>query len=428
MSILPVGDQKSSQKPRRKIRTLAALLLCCALVFGFAPADGSARSIEEIAGDLSNLNEEVSRLDAEIAELEEQLDQKRSQIRSLNNDIDELTTQIDKLGLEIQNTQTKIRRTEAQIEKTQIAIRTKEQELQDTKRVLAEYIRLINDADGVNTFEILLSGKSFSEILNQFEYTETLQKKTQESLEQIKQIKQDLEQQYTLLEQQRVAAVELQAQLEGQRDALSATRAEKDRLLDLSEEEAENYEALIIENEALQQEVLEDIRTLEQELSSQTGGGGIPAGAPPAGSGVLALPANGIEVQNYGMTDYAQSGAYGGAGHNGIDIAASMGSPIFASADGVVSGVGDLGGVAYGRWVSVRHDGLGFDTVYGHLLSSKVSVGDAVTKGQVIGLMGSTGYSTGPHVHFMVCFNLQTVQRSYGLLPYCNHVNPHLYL
>jgi len=427
MISLPINKNKRHNL-RGKVRVMIIFVLCLALVSGAVPTQSSARSIEEISGDLSSLNNEVSRLDAEIAELEGQLDEKRSQIRSLNNDIEELSTEIDKLGLEIQNTQAKIKRTEAEIEKTEISIRTKERELQETKRLLVEYIRLINDADNVNAFEILLSGKSFSEILNQFEYTETLQKKTQESLERIKQIKQDLEQQQATLQQQRVEAIELQTQLEGQRDALSATRSEKDRLLALSEDEAKNYESLIVKNEALQKEVLQDIESLEKELSAQTGGGGIPAGAPPAGSGVLSLPSNGIEVQGYGMTDFAEGGAYGGSGHNGIDIASGMGSPVYASADGVVSQVGDLGGVAYGRWISVRHHDLGFDTLYGHLLASKVSVGDSVTKGQIIGLMGSTGYSTGPHVHFMVCFDLRTQQQGYGLLPYCNHVNPHLYL
>ncbi|MFO0704394.1 MAG: peptidoglycan DD-metalloendopeptidase family protein [Candidatus Andersenbacteria bacterium] len=413
-------------------RKLLLVALALGLLFGLrplspvAPTPVQARSVDEITSEINSLTGEVNRLDGEISKLQAQLEQKRSEIRSLSNDISTLTTEIDEIGLQVQNTQLKIQRTQTEIEKTEIEIKTKEREIQKTKKVLAEYIRLINDSDNVNTFEILLSGKSFSDMLNQFEYTETLQKKTQESLELIKQLKSDLEQRQAELEQQRNEAISLQAQLEGQRDALAEKRAEKDRLLALSKDQEASYQDLLVQNEKQQQSVLKEIRSLETELGNQTGG--IPAGAPPAGSGVLAPPNNGTITQDYGMTSYAQAGAYAGAGHNGLDFAAPLGSPVFASADGVVSGVGDLGGFAYGRWISVHHDELGFDTLYGHLLSQKVSVGQHVKRGQIIGLVGSTGYSSGPHTHFMVCFNLQTVQRSYGLLPYCNHVNPHLYL
>lgn len=407
-------------------KKILVIALCAGVLLGARPFAAEARSVDEITSEINGLNGKVQQIDARIAELESQIEQKRGEIRSLASDIESLDAEIDKIGLEIQNTETKIQLTEREIEKTEIAIRTKEREISETKKVLAEYLRLIAEADHVNAFEIFLSGKSFSEILNQFEYTETLQQKTQESLEQIKQLKAGLEKDQSVLEQQRADAITLQTQLEGQRDALSAKRAEKDRLLALSKEEEKNYTELLAQNEEQQKAVQDEIRQLEKELAAQSGG--VPAGAPPPGSGVLSYPAKCTVVQGYGMTDYAESGAYGGAIHNGLDCAAPLGTPLYASADGVVSGVGDLGGVAYGLWVSVRHDQLAFDTVYGHMLSQSVSVGDTVKRGDMIGLMGSTGYSTGSHVHFMVCFNLQTVQRGYGLLPYCNHVNPALYL
>ncbi|MFH0831236.1 MAG: peptidoglycan DD-metalloendopeptidase family protein [Parcubacteria group bacterium] len=410
----------------RQLKLFLLVALIMGIGLGLKPLPVGARSVEEIAGEINTLNGQVQRLDSEIAKLQQQIEQKGSEIRSYRNEIERLSVEIDTIGLEIQNTETKIERTNKEIEKTEIEIRTKEKEINETKKVLAEYIRLINDADQVNVIEILLSGKSFSEILNQFEYTETLQKKTQEGLEQIKQLKGELEAKQAELERQRNDALVLRTQLEGQREALTAKRAQKDRLLALSEEEQKNYENLLAENEAQQKQALDDIRQLEQELLSKTGG--IPSGAIPAGAGVLMWPANGTVTQEYGNTPYSEGGAYGGADHNGLDIAAPMGSPIYAADDGVVSATGDLGGVAYGRWLSINHSKEGFDTLYGHLLSIKVSKGDTVKRGQVVAAMGSTGYSTGAHVHFMVCFNLQTTQRPYGLLPYCNHVNPRLYL
>lgn len=85
--------------------------------------------------------------------------------------------------------------------------------------------------------------------------------------------------------------------------------------------------------------------------------------------------------------------------HPGIDIANNYGAPVYASASGVVSRAGWYGG--YGRYVKIEHD-YGYTTAYGHMSSIDVSSGEYVEKGQVIGYVGSSGYSTGPHLHFEV--------------------------
>ena len=85
--------------------------------------------------------------------------------------------------------------------------------------------------------------------------------------------------------------------------------------------------------------------------------------------------------------------------HPGIDIAANYGTPIYASASGYVQRAGWYGG--YGKYIKISHD-YGYATAYGHLSSIEISAGDYVSKGQIIGYVGSTGYSTGPHLHFEV--------------------------
>lgn len=88
--------------------------------------------------------------------------------------------------------------------------------------------------------------------------------------------------------------------------------------------------------------------------------------------------------------------------HPGIDIANSMGTPIFATADGVVVQCGWSGG--YGNIVQIDH-GNGIETIYGHNSRIVVNPGQSVKKGQVISYLGSTGRSTGPHVHYEVRVN-----------------------
>lgn len=89
--------------------------------------------------------------------------------------------------------------------------------------------------------------------------------------------------------------------------------------------------------------------------------------------------------------------------HTGIDIAAPLGTPVMAAADGLVVAVG-RGSTGYGNYVVIAHGG-GVETLYGHLLQANVKAGDRVVRGEVIALEGSTGFSTGPHVHFEVRVN-----------------------
>lgn len=85
--------------------------------------------------------------------------------------------------------------------------------------------------------------------------------------------------------------------------------------------------------------------------------------------------------------------------HNGLDIPGWTGAPVRASASGRVTTVGWSGG--YGQMITLDH-GNGYKTIYAHLSKYKVNIGDNVTKGQLIGLCGSTGLSTGPHLHYEV--------------------------
>jgi murein DD-endopeptidase MepM/ murein hydrolase activator NlpD len=101
--------------------------------------------------------------------------------------------------------------------------------------------------------------------------------------------------------------------------------------------------------------------------------------------------------------------------HTGIDIAAPFGTTVTAAAAGVVVAVGHSG-VGYGNYVVIGHGG-GVMTLYGHLLETDVLVGDVVARGQRIGLEGSSGWSTGPHVHFELRVNDAVVDPMPYLLP-----------
>jgi murein DD-endopeptidase MepM/ murein hydrolase activator NlpD len=132
----------------------------------------------------------------------------------------------------------------------------------------------------------------------------------------------------------------------------------------------------------------------------------LPAGVSPAGLH-LSWPLHGVITQPFGPTNFQLEPPLGSSPHfhTGVDVAAALGSPVRATADGVVVAVAHTG-VGYGNYVIIAH-GSGVLSLYGHLLATDVNVGEKVVRGQRIGREGSSGLSTGPHLHFEVRINGQ---------------------
>jgi murein DD-endopeptidase MepM/ murein hydrolase activator NlpD len=141
-----------------------------------------------------------------------------------------------------------------------------------------------------------------------------------------------------------------------------------------------------------------------------------------AGNGYLSWPSGGYVTQEYGMTAFARSGAYNGNIHNGVDTSCGWACPIRAAAAGQVIGRGYDGG--WGNYILIRHPN-GLVTLYAHLSSSLVGNGQSVAKGQQIGREGSTGFSTGSHLHFSVYTNITLYSGSFS---YGITANPRNYL
>jgi murein DD-endopeptidase MepM/ murein hydrolase activator NlpD len=109
-------------------------------------------------------------------------------------------------------------------------------------------------------------------------------------------------------------------------------------------------------------------------------------------------------TSNFGLRQHPLLG--GLREHSGVDLAAPIGSPIYATSDGVVGAANWRGG--YGLSVSLEHGG-GVETRYGHMSQLNVAAGQQVRRGDIIGLVGSTGLSTGPHLHYEVRLNGRAV-------------------
>ena len=189
-------------------------------------------------------------------------------------------------------------------------------------------------------------------------------------------------------------------------------------MLTVTKSKEAEFQALLNEKREAREQLEAELRDFESQLEFTLD----PTKIPRAGSGVLGFPLDLTFMnrcgdregtfgnlycitQYFGNTKFAQSGAYNGKGHNGMDFGAPEGTKVVSAHSGIVEAVGNTdtirGCYSYGKWILVRHAN-GLATLYAHLSHIGVERGEAVASGGFLGYSGNTGYSTGPHLHFTV--------------------------
>jgi len=224
----------------------------------------------------------------------------------------------------------------------------------------------------------------------------------------------------------------LKQQQSAQKYSLSQTTNSKNKLLQMTEKQKIAYEKSLAETEELQRQANLEIFQLEDKLRRALD----PNSLPLARSGILGRPVEGRQSQSYGCIttafarrNYPSCNNKKGGFHNGLDLAASYGTPLHSAEDGRVVAIGSAPN-AYGVWAAIEHEN-GLVTAYTHMSVRSVKVGQEVKRGDIVGNMGSTGLSTGSHIHFMVyapkTFTTKPSAIS-GILPIGATLNPADYL
>jgi murein DD-endopeptidase MepM/ murein hydrolase activator NlpD len=251
-----------------------------------------------------------------------------------------------------------------------------------------------------------LSTNSFSDFLDQVEYTKSIQEKTYTLLQQIKALKDKLQQDQNTLQSNLDTLKTLQTQQLQTQSSLTEQKNGRVALLNQTKGSESKYQKLLTQSQSEYAQINKEINDLDQKASGKKGFKSLPVI-----HGILAWPLDGVVTQGYGNTGFTSLGY---SFHNGIDIAAPAGTGISAAADGVVYATG-TGQTAYGNWVAIKHtitsqSGHAIITLYGHLRSFIVSAGQTVKQGDLIGYEGNTGNTTrllygpdrGYHLHLSV--------------------------
>ena len=403
-------------------------ILILFFVLGYMPLTAISQStilIEELKAQISNKEEEIKKLEEQAAAYKKELESAQSQKNTLKNQISLIEGRVKKLQNDISITSVRIESASLKIDELSLDISERQNEIDKKKDSIASIMQVLYEYDQASLIEVLLTKTTLSDLMDQIHYLESLQNEVYENLIAYQELKKGLENKKSETEAQRNELYSLQNQLSSQKQIVAKEKEEKNYLLVQTKGQEKQYQSLLDDTLKKQQEIQQSIYELEDKLQLAYD----PNSLPESRSGVLDWPLGGFLSQGYGYTAYSKK-LYKGGFHNGIDIASSYGEPIKAALNGTITASGNCGRYAYGRWIAVQHENA-LTTLYAHLSGyGAFKVGDKVKTGDIIGYEGSTGYSTGPHLHFGV-YVAQTFRVEimwYGALPIGAHLDPMKYL
>ena len=379
-------------------RTIGAAAL---MLFLCAPAAVLAQTATELQTQINSHNTQISQLDKEIAEYQKQLNATSAKKKTLQNALDQLNLSIKKVTAQISQTENRIDATKLEIQKLSGNIATAQDSIDTNSAGLAESIRALAATEDQPLVAHILSD-GYVDVWDDIASSQTVQAAVRDQIKNLASAKQEFTDAKVATEEKQTQLIKEQQTLKTQQGSLTAQKAAQNDLLSKTRSQEATYQKIISQKKAQQAQFEQALTTLKAQYQQAIN----PSQITPAGKGVLRWPVDNVRITQYfGNTPFASSGAYGGKGHNGIDLAATIGTPIRAAQTGTVVATGNTdatpGCYSFGRWIFIKHaNGLG--TMYAHLSQIGVSSGEQVATGQLIGYSGETGYATGPHLHFGV--------------------------
>ena len=391
----------------RQANRLICLCLAAVLAWGLLP-------LESFAATSAEIQKEIDALEAKNAQIQKEIDAIQSQYDASYGEMEDMVAQKDAIDQEMTLLSSKIETTNAQINAysqliadTQDELEAAEEELRSLSQAHRERGRVMEEEGNLTYWEVIFEANSFTDLLDRINMVEEINASDRRRIEQMRVAADIVTATQMNLETEKSSLEETRSQLAADEEALEAKRAESDALLIELEKKAEEFELLLAESEVLQEELMQEIAAKEAELEDAKHDEYLKKLAlqgenPPSPAGVTwTTPVSGYKLTSpFGMRLHPVLGYY--RMHNGIDMACAQGTPIYATRAGKVTRTAYQAGGA-GNYVSINHLD-GFSSIYMHMTHYVVSAGQTVSQGQLIGYVGSTGISTGPHLHFGISY------------------------
>ncbi len=386
-------------------------------------------SAADLKNSIDQKTQELLEITNQINENQKILESVQGQSQTLQSEIKKVNSNIKQVDLGIKSNELTIDKLELEIDSLHGDILSAEEEVALKEKAVAQMLREFQKQDSETPFIIFLKNKSLTDSVFEMQSLADLSSGLMVEISSLKEAKNVLSGKIGEKNNKK-ENIEVEKQnLKSRQLILNDVKSEKQTILTQTKNQEKIYQQTLTELQKKQVEIASEIETMDEELRLKIDPSALPSKRP----GVLAWPTSGRLTQDYGATAFAQYG-YRGKWHNGIDLAASIGTPIYSAEKGIVVAVGDSDKYcnkgAYGKFIVIKHEN-NLTTLYSHLSLQKVKVGDTIERGELIGYSGKTGYATGPHLHFSV-FSSQTFKmgssRMCGLLPYGGDLNPLDYL
>lgn len=405
---------------------LLALVMVLGLVASFIPTQASAAKSSEIKKQLDSLKEDKKAIQEEIQKLKGQINENQSEMEQMVQKKDLIDQEITLRYDEIANINEQIAACSLLIADKQEELVEAETRFEELSEKNKERIRAMEENGQINYWSVLFQANSFSDLLDRLNMVQEIAAADQRRLKELDEAAKAVSAAKTELEEEKAGLEVAKEELNVAQAELEAKRVEADEVLADLVATGEEYEKMMEESEDKQAELLKEIAKKESDYkkakyqewlatsvppttkprkpssTKPSSGGGSNTGSTTTGGITWKKPIVYTMVSSpFGYRYHPISGKY--KMHYGIDLAAPTGRPIYATRGGTVSYTGYEAGGA-GNWVQINH-GDGYKSVYMHMTKYVVRSGQNVSQGQLIGYCGSTGGSTGPHLHFGISYN-----------------------
>lgn len=412
-------------------KKIISFVLCFSFVFacmtGLAPTT-HAKTLDSLKAEQNELKDKIAESEEKIKELmnqqarqEEIINELNIQIGQLNAQLDNIRDQMDVINEEITKIEREIAKLDEEIKALDVKIAEKDEEIAETVQLYCDRLRANYIAGETSVLELFTASSSLSSFLNRLELFRRVTANDQKIVDQlnreigeIEEMKQSLEDSKAQVEADKAVLETRRADLQSVEDELESTQAE---IIAKSNEVNRKLEDLNYQTQRLQISINKynsEMDAIEDEIDNflqQQQGGSSSSSTVSPGGWMWPVPYSNSYISSpFGYRTDPISGAY--KFHAGIDItmAGAMGKNIIAVKSGTVIRT-VYSNTGYGNYVMIDHGG-GYVSLYAHCKSLNVSNGQHVSQGQVIAYIGSTGYSTGAHVHFEIRKNGEKVNPS----------------
>ena len=398
------------------VKRITSCIICLIIIVGCV--------LSVTATDIDSIKDQQAALEQQSAEYQAVLDQKNAEVEKQTEYVDALVGKVETVTQEIQLSHQKINALDDEIAEKTKQIDAKNAEIEENMDILRQRIKTIYIAGEVSSLEIILGAKDFSDFLDKVQLVKSVSTHDEELINEIQAQLDQISEEKEALQLDKVELEEEEKNLKAKQDELNTLLDEnKETLANLQESANDTLQQLTLTEEQISQldaELQEYYRQQQAQQNQNNNNNNnnnnnptpTPSPAPPSGGGYV-WPCPGF----YNLTSrYEEWRGY--YNHGAIDIASGgiMGASVVAADSGTVVATntgcphnwgknyscGCSGG--YGNYVWINH-GNGKETVYAHLTSVFVSTGQYVSAGQPLGTVGSTGHSTGAHLHFETRYN-----------------------